>query len=509
MAIALFGPPGGDLPAHLYRTELVEEGTFLWDAFWYGGHYPFASYSLLYYFPAALLGNEPLTVVAVVLAALLFATVVEREWGRSARPAALTFAVVAAGPLFTGTYPYALGTTTLLGALAALQHGRTALGVLLAGLTLGTSPLAFLFLCLVVVAVFLARPRIDRRAIVVGAVLVALGLLEGALLRMFPLDGRYPFSRISELSVVVALSGVCAALALRAGRGRIVASVFGLWALAAAVLFFIPSPIGENVTRLRGVVLPLALLAAAVAGWRPRPLAVLGIAGALAYTLVPYLAVIPYRTDGRPSEEAFWTPALAFLSAHADPNYRVEVVPTGDHWEAYWLPHAGFPLARGWYRQLDIARNPLFYRRPLEPAEYRAWLRSMGVRYVLLPGTQLGRMGEEREAELLRSRRSGLRVVFRGETGAIYELPDPVPILSGPTNAALTVFGHERILGRVQGAGVYRLAVMWTPWLYVENGPVCLEEASDGMTTLVARRAGSFRLRAGIRWEGGCMQGHR
>ncbi len=67
------------------------------------------------------------------------------------------------------------------------------------------------------------------------------------------------------------------------------------------------------------------------------------------------------------------------------------------------MPRAGFPLARGWYRQLDIAQNPLFYEEPLEPSAYRAWLDSLGVRWVLLPNTQLGRIGEEREAELLRS----------------------------------------------------------------------------------------------------------
>ncbi|MGH3112995.1 MAG: hypothetical protein ACRDOP_05965, partial [Gaiellaceae bacterium] len=63
--LVLLGPPAGDLPAHLYRTELVREGVLLWDTFWYAGHYPLASYSLLYYFPAALVGNELLTLLAV------------------------------------------------------------------------------------------------------------------------------------------------------------------------------------------------------------------------------------------------------------------------------------------------------------------------------------------------------------------------------------------------------------------------------------------------------------
>ena len=109
LALVLFGPPPGDLPAHLYRTALVEDGVFVWDTFWYAGHYPLFSYSLLYYFPAALLGNDLVALASVVAAAALFASLAWREWGEAARWPARTFAVVACGPLFTGTYPYAAG----------------------------------------------------------------------------------------------------------------------------------------------------------------------------------------------------------------------------------------------------------------------------------------------------------------------------------------------------------------------------------------------------------------
>jgi hypothetical protein len=502
--LALFGPPAGDLPAHLYRTELVRAGVLLWDTFWYAGHYPLLSYSLLYYFPAALVGNEALTLLAVVVAAALFASVVERQWGDRARYAALAFAVVAAGPLFTGTYPYALGVATLLGALASLQRRMTWLAVVLAAATLGASPLAFLFLGVLLAAVFLARPRLDRRSLTVGGALALLGLFQGALLVLFPFDGRYPFIRYSELFVVVALALVCVTLALRAPDGRVVVWIFALWAIVSVIAFVVPSPIGENVTRLRGVVLPLALLAVALARWRPWPVAALAVAGALAYTIVPYVAVIPHRTDGRPPSEAFWSPALSFLRAHADPNYRVEVVPTVDHWESYWLPHSGFSLARGWYRQVDIAENPLFYEKPLRGGAYRRWLRSRGVRYVLLPHTRLGRVGEKREGSLLRSAGSGLKLVFRAATGTVYELPHPTPILSGPGSARLSLVGHERVAGRVEAPGDYRLAVRWTPTWRVEGGQVCVREAEDGMTTVEARRAGAFMLGVGIPGRGGC-----
>jgi hypothetical protein len=504
--LVLLGPPAGDLPAHLYRTELVREGVLLWDTFWYAGHYPLASYSLLYYFPAALVGNEVLTLLAVAGSGALFASLAVREWGVPARWPSRAFALAACGPLFTGTYAYALGVLALLACVKALQLRRTWLALLCAALTLGFSPLAFLFLSLVLLAVFVVRGRVDGVALFVGAGLLGLGALQGGLALLFPLDGRYPFFRAGELAAVLALSLLAGALAWRAPEGRVLAALFALWALAALVAFAVPSPIGENVTRLRGFALPLALLAAALARYQPRWLALPAVLVGLVYTLIPYVAVIPYRTDGRPAERAFWEPALGFLQTHASADFRVEVVPTGDHWEAYWLPHEGIPLARGWYRQLDIARNPLFYQAPLQPVAYRSWLRSVGVRYVVLPDTQLGRVGEEREAALLRSRRSGLREVFRGETATIWELPEATPILSGPGAARLTLLAHDRVAGETETPGSYRLAVLYTPYWRVDDGDVCVERAPDGMTTLVVRRAGAFALGAGLfdRGAGGC-----
>jgi hypothetical protein len=242
------------------------------------------------------------------------------------------------------------------------------------------------------------------------------------------------------------------------------------------------------------VLFPLILLAAVLVRFRPLLIVVPALGAALAYNIVPYVAVIPYRTDGRPSESAYWTPALRFLGANSGPDYRVEVVPTGDHWEAYWIPQAGFPLARGWYRQLDIAQNPLFYREPLRAAEYRAWLRGMGVRYVLLPDTQIGRYGEEREADLLRSGRSGLVEVRQAGAVTIYELPRARPILAGGRAAGITAVGHERVEGWIEAPGDYRLAIRFTPYWRIERGRICLEKAPDGMTRLRATGPGSFEL---------------
>src|ERR687897_950770 len=427
--LAVFGPPGGDMPAHLYRTMLVEDGVLVWDNLWYGGHYPLASYSLLYYLPATVFGNLPLAVAAVILSAALFASICRQEWGARAAWPARVFAVLASGSIFTGTYTYALGLAALLGAIRALQARRTWLALAAAALCIGFSPLAYVFLCLACASIALVRGRLDRMALVVGVGLALLAGAQASAIWLFPHEAVYPF-RLVELGVVLGVSAFGAALALRGERARVLAALFALWALLSVVVFVVPSPIGENITRLRGVVFALVLLAAVLARFRPYWLAAPALAGALAYTLVQYVAVIPCRTEGRPAEEAYWAPAFDFLRTNSDPGYRVEVVPTGDHWEAYWVPKAGFPLARGWYRQLDIAQNALFYEEPLRAAEYRQWLRELGVRYVLLPDTQLGRMGEEREADLLTSGRSGLQEVFRSDDWRIYELPGADSILT-------------------------------------------------------------------------------
>ena len=102
--VVLLTPPGGDAAAHLYRTELVRDGVLLWDNLWFAGHYPLASYSPLYYLPAALFGNVPVVVASVVVAALLFGAIATHEWSETARWPARVFAIAAAGPLFTGTY---------------------------------------------------------------------------------------------------------------------------------------------------------------------------------------------------------------------------------------------------------------------------------------------------------------------------------------------------------------------------------------------------------------------
>jgi hypothetical protein len=490
--LLLAGPAPGDAPAHLYRTLLVRHGVYVWDNFWYAGHYPLASYSLLYYLPAAVVGNLPLVFAAAVVSTALFASIVYREWGAAALWPSRVFGVLAPAPLFTGLYSYSLGFATMLGALRALQSRRTWPVIVLAALTVGFSPLAFAFLCLVLVAVWSAHRRISRRSLVVGAGVVAAAGIQFAVLDLFAVPGRYPFHAVNFLGVL-GVSGLGFLLARRAHRGRPLAAFFAVWALGSVVAFVVPSPFGDNWTRLDAFVFPVMLLTASLAGFRPRGLATVALTVALTYNLVPYLLLVPYRLDPRPAHSAFWQPAVEFLRGHSGPNFRVEVVPTAAHWESYWLPAAGFAVARGWYRQLDIANNPMLYRKHLNAASYRQWLRDNAVEYVLLARTQLDGDGGPAEAALVRSPSSGLELAFSGPTWEIYRLPAATPLLTGAAPSHIISFGHTTILGTVSAAGRYVLRAHYNPYWKL-TGLGCVTRGPGGMTALQLAAPGRFSL---------------
>ncbi len=493
--VLFFGPAPGDAPVHLYRTFLVRDGALIWDNFWYAGTYPLASYSLLYYLPAALVGNLPLVFAAAVASTMLFSSLALREWGRAALWPSRVFGVLAAAPMFTGLYAYSLGFAAMLATLKLLQLRRLRLAVLAAALTVGFSPLAFAFLCLVVASCALARRRrIARRHLWFGLGLAAAAGIELLALVLFPAStGSYPFHWIDFAGVLlVTVLGVLVARRARAAAPLV--SFYALWGLGSVVFYVVPSPLGDNWTRLGAFVFPVMLLTASLAGFRPRRLVVLALAAALAYNLVPYLLLIPSRVGNETQQASFWQPALRFLRSHDQPGYRVEVVPTAEHWEAYWIPRSGFALARGWYRQLDVADNPALYAKHLDAASYRRWLRSDAVRYVLLsPTTPLDWDGGPQEARVLRSPHSGLRVVFRSANWTIYELPHSTPLLTGPAHPRVTAFGHTVIRGRVFAPGRYLLRTHYNPYWRL-RGAGCVAPGPDKMTILDLSKPQRFAL---------------
>ena len=217
-ALAWLGPPGSDMAAHAYQRALfLEHGFTLWNNFWYAGRYSFVTYSVLYYPLAALLGIRLLAVATVTTAALAFAVVTGREWGPTARWSSRSFAIVWTGIVLSAAFPFALGVALALLALWALQERAQGPFVALALLTLAASPLAFALLTAIAAGVALAKRIELKRAVVLAGALAAMGAIELVLWRIFPDNGRYPFSG-ADLAAASAFSVLGATLVWRIER---------------------------------------------------------------------------------------------------------------------------------------------------------------------------------------------------------------------------------------------------------------------------------------------------
>ena len=502
--LAWLGPPGSDLAAHAYqRAVFLQHGFSLWNNFWYAGRYSFITYSVLYYPLAALLGIKLLAVATIATAALAFAVVIGREWGPTARWSSRTFAVVWAGIVLSAAFPFALGIALALLALWAVQarsHWRFAL---LAGLTLAASPLAFLLLALLLGAIAIERRAEPRRLLLPAAVIGAAGAIELLLWRAFPEGGHYPFS-LKELFAASTFCVIGAALTWRVERARVLTFVFVVYWCACLALYAVPSAVGENIARMRYAAIPVAVLALSLRRWRPRILCLAAFALAMVWNLSP-LAANYARASADPAHStAYWADAVAYLHAHLSPSYRVEAVDTTGHWAAVYLPRAGIPLARGWFRQDDFPQNRLLYS-PLGPRAYQAWLRRLGVRYVVLTSGQAD-YSSRGEAALLESGRSGLTPVLYSPNATIYRVPRPRALVTGPARVlGLTQSGMSLVLSR---GGRYRIAFRFSPYWHPSAG--CVLKSPDGMIQLIAPRGGLVTLRFDVGVEGALreVRGH-
>jgi hypothetical protein len=195
---------------------------------------------------------------------------------------------------------------------------------------------------------------------------------------------------------------------------------------------------------------------------------------------------------------AYWQPGIDYLRAHLSPSYRVEAVDTAEHWPAAYLPDAGIPIVRGWYRQSDFPQNELLYDPKLAVAPYEAWLRRMGVRYVLVSDAPAD-YSSRAEAALIRSGRTNLRLVYWTAHLLVYELPNAKPVIVGPAPATVLWMYPSRFVAVFTKPGVYRVKVRWSPYWRASSG--CVSRTKDGLTRLLVRAPGlvelGFRLSVG------------
>ena len=186
--------------------------------------------------------------------------------------------------------------------------------------------------------------------------------------------------------------------------------------------------------------------------------------------------------------------------ADRGPVGRVEVVPQHGHEESTEVARA-VPLARGWLRQLDTARNGLFYDGSLDAGSYLRWLRDTGVSYVALPTGPLD-WPAGREAALLRRGVPGLREVWADRRWRLFEVPGSGVVEGG---GRLVASDRSRMVVDVPRPGRVDVAVWWSRWSSLEGPPGCVRAGSrQGWTTLVADRPGRYVLTSSWRPAGRC-----
>jgi len=490
--IAWFGPPGTDFAAHVFQLHVyLQHGFALWTNYWYAGRYTFVGYSLLYYPLAAVIGIRLLAVISVAAAAGAFSLVVRQTWGETSPWASRFFALMAAASVVTAAFPYGLGLAFALGALVAIANRRLAWFALLALLAFAASPLAFVFLLMVLVAAGIARSELDIAKPVV--VVVAISVLGLILSRLFPDHGRYPFPA-SELAAVLVFCAVGAALTWRVERAQVLFALFIAYGAVCCLAYFVPSNLGGNIVRLRLAAVPIAIIVLSLRRWRPLPVAVVALALAVSWNLTPLIYSFSQSTHDASASASYWAPVVSYLKRSLSPDYRVEVVGTSNHWEAVYLPQAGVPIVRGWFRQDDFPQNELLYDK-LTPSSYLAWLRSLSVRYVVLTDAPPD-YSARYEAALLESGRSGLNLVAVTAHATVYVVPDPTPIVTGPGHPVVKALTGSAITLKLSRPGKYHIDVRYTPYLHLPSG--CVTETKNGMTVLTVPSAGTMKLRFAV-----------
>jgi hypothetical protein len=486
-------PRPGDLAVHVFRAELFgREGFTIWNGQWYGGHHN-AAYSVLTAPLSWLVGPRLVLVCSCVAIAALFERLARGHFGPArARAGALWLGLGTVTLLATSRLPFALGTAFGLAAALAVQRRRRAPAIAFAFLSPLASPVAGLFTAVGGVAWALsARGEPGRRSTGAGVALAA--LVPTAFLSVaFPEGGWAPFPFTAYLPIPFFCVACLIVLppeerALRAGAL--------LYAVVATVAVALESPIGGTAPRL-GMLFggPLLLCAAWDRLRRPiLPVAVVAVAG---FALLGYwqwtsaIRDIDKALSDPAARSSYFEPLRQFLATLPDQR-RIEIPFTSSRWENAEV--AGLvPLARGWQRQLDTGRNPVFYRGDLNRLTYASWLAENAVRYVALPSAKPDRSSYAERA-LIEHGLPYLRLRWRSDEWRVYEvlLPAPMVIPRGRANIVLERLGSDELLLDVKRTGAAIVRVRWTPYWFVAGG--CVERAGD-WTRVIAHRRGFLRL---------------
>ncbi|WP_405945353.1 MFS transporter [Streptomyces sp. NBC_00932] len=461
-----FANSGGDLAAQDAWAEFVgRHPASAYNLAWYGGMHP-VSYSVVSPYLMSVLGVRTTMMIAGTVSAALTALILVRLRAvRNPLLCALAADFAFLCNALSGRVTFGLGTMFALGAVAAVfcwphrwrtrRWAKAWVAAPLAGLATASSPVAGLFLGVVAAALFLNKRRPGAYAL--GLAPVAVVALSAWL---FPFSGTQPMS-VGTASLPL-LYGVFV-LFLVPKEWRTVRTGAAVYALGVVLTWLINSEIGSNISRLPMLFAGVVLLAALPytvpksRKWYALVIAFIGLNVWIGFKGVDDVV--------RTAPAASWTRELAPLVNHlqkrgADKG-RVEVVPAKSHREASALsPYVN--LARGWNRQADMERNPIFYDDTLDSVNYKAWLARWAVRYVVLP-TGTPDTGAGQEEKLVQDGLPYLKRLWGDDNWQLFAVDRPTPMADPPGTVERAEEGGLTV--RVKQRGRVLIRIPYSPWL--------------------------------------------
>ncbi|MCU4185330.1 hypothetical protein K6U06_13230 [Acidiferrimicrobium sp. IK] len=505
------GVKGTDQAAQTFWVlEVRQHGLSLFNSAWYGGVYPL-SYSAGFPVLGALIGLAGCSVVMSALATWAFDRLTVDFLGRRTA-GSWYFAVSSLLQVAIGQMPFLCGEAFGLAAVLALTHRRRGLALALGVASALCSPLAAAFLAMACLA-WGWRSRGANWWPVWLAVLSM--VIVGGVSLAFPGDGYFPFPWTELVMIELLCLAVASPLVRTTPAVRV---AVGIYAVASLASFAVPNPLGGNAGRLATAVgIPLlACFVTAPEAARfhlslPRRVAQLRhpllqgrwqrYAGVVllpfaVWQWAPGVTAVASSHSDPSTNKAFYQPLLARLGAHNQDPQRIEIVPTAEHWEAAFVA-TKLSLARGWERQIDTARNPLFYQPGLlNAASYQQWLVANGIRWVALPNAPLDYAGKA-EAQLVRSGAvADLAPVWHDANWRLWQVTDSPGLVSGP--AHLTMLAPDHLTLSASAPGTVTVRVRWSPYWTFTAGTGCVAQDPQGWTVLRVASTGTVQLSAQI-----------
>ncbi|MGW7204814.1 MFS transporter [Streptomyces sp. NPDC054837] len=526
-----FANSGGDLAAQDAWAEFVgRHPDSAYNLAWYGGMHP-VSYSVVSPYLMSVLGVRTTMMIAGTISAGLLTMILIRS--RSVQNplwAALAGLVAFLCNAASGRVTFGLGTVFALGAVAVVfcwphrwrykRWAKALCAAPLAALATMASPVAGLFVGLVAAALFLQKRR-------PGA--WALGLAPTAVVAvsawLFPFSGTQP---MGFGSVILPFAYGVLVCVLVPKEWKTVRLTAGVYSLGVVLVWLISSQIGTNISRLpmlfAGVVLVAALPFAVPRSrkWYAIVLSIAVFTGWIGFKSVDDVV----HTTPAASWARELAPLVNELQGVGAEKGRVEVVPARSHREASALaPYVN--LARGWNRQADMERNPLFYDDTLNSANYHEWLGRWAVHFVVLPKDAPDGDGGERERELVQRGMPYLKQVWGDANWQLFKVTDPAPLAEPDAVVERAEQGEWTL--QVTKPGRILIRIPYSPWLSIvdaegkslegpreteaskdrpdgepksyDNVNGCLMETEedvhgDKWTELLAPKAGTYRLAA-------------